>query len=110
MNLNDEHLNQKNEELIQSMIDQEKNLSYINEVFELILQAIKDKISMIKIAFLFSENFRMKYKDNLFEKLLSKEKNNFENIIKNQIIHHILGNKNLVQRESCINIYNSYTF
>ena len=109
MNLNDEHLNQKNEELIQSMIDQKKNLSYINEVFELILQAIKDKISMIKIAFLFSENFRMKYKDNLFEKLLSKEKNNFENIIKNQIIHHILGNKNLVQRESCINMYNSYT-
>ena len=63
---------------------------------------------MINLAFKLPSSFRMKYRDKVFETLLKSEKNNFENIFKNQIIHYILGNKNLAKREDCIKLFDCY--
>ena len=109
INLKEENLNQKNENLLQLMKEQEKNIKYINSIFEFILQIIKDNLSMINLCFKFSNKFRMKYSDKLFDDLLEKDKINFENIIRNQIIHYIIGNKNIVQRENCIKLYTQFS-
>jgi hypothetical protein len=50
----------------------------------------------------------MKYFDKLFDSMLKNEKTNFDNILKNQVIHYILGNNNSAQRESCIKIYKAF--
>ena len=100
-------LNQKNDELLFKMKNEERNFHYINSVLEFILQIFRDNISMINLSFKYSD-FRMKYFDKLFDSLLKKEKTNFDNILINQLIHHILGNKNSVQRESCIKIYKAF--
>ena len=47
---------------------------------------MRDNISMIKMAFKYAINFKMNYKDELFEKLLLKEEKNLENLIRNEII------------------------
>jgi hypothetical protein len=51
----------------------------------------------------------MKYEDKIFADLLIKEKENIETIFKNQIAHFILGNKNLITREKCIKLINSFS-
>ena len=48
---------------------------------------------MIYLCFKYSD-FRMKYFDKLFDSMLNNEKTNFDNILKNQVILHILGNNN----------------
>ena len=83
---------------------EERNLKYINSIFEFLLLIIRDNYSMFDLAFKLSNSFRMKFKDIIFEQLFEKEKSNFQNIIKNKIIHYILGNKNLIKRENCIKL------
>ena len=65
---------------------------------------------MINLAFKYSNFLRMKYIDILFYNLLKKEKTNFENIIKNEIIHNILVIKNLIEKETCEVLYQRYTY
>ena len=69
---------------------------------------MRDNLSMIKMAFKFTSYFKMKYKDELFEKLLVKEGKNIENLIRNEIIHYIISKQNLINRESCITVYSFY--
>jgi hypothetical protein len=40
--------------------------------------------------------------------LLNNEKINIETILKNKIIHKILGNKNLTKRENCIELCKNF--
>ena len=89
------------------MEEEKRNFHYINSVLEFILQIFRDNISMIYLCFKYSD-FRMKYFDKLFDSMLKKEKTNFDNILINQVIHHILGNNNSAQRESCIKIYKAF--
>ena len=103
-NLNDN----KNEEWNSKIALNEKNALYINSLLDFILLILKDNISMIKIAFKYTDLFTMNYKDEIFEKLLLKEGKNLENLIRNEIIHFIIAKKNLIDRESCMNIYNFY--
>lgn len=100
-------LNQKSDELLLKTKCEEKNFHYINSVLEFILQIFRDNISMINLCFKYSD-FRMKYFDKLFDSMLKNEKTNFDNILKNQVIHYILGNNNSAQRESCIKIYKAF--
>ena len=60
----------------------EKNLKYFNSLIEFLLIILRDNLSMIKCSFKYSDNFKMNYKDKIFEKLLLKEKINLENLIK----------------------------
>ena len=108
LNLKLEDLNHKNENLYETIKKEEKHLKYINSLFEFLLLIIRDNFSMLNLAFKNSNSFRMKYKDKILENLLKNEKSNFENIIKNQIIHHILGNKNIIKRENCLKLYEQY--
>ena len=108
LDLKDEDISKKNEYLFSKMKDEQRSLKYINSIFEFLLLIIRDNLSMINLGFQNSNTFRMKYKDEIFESLLQKEKNNFENLLKNKIIHHILGNKNLINRENCIKIYQPF--
>ena len=106
LNLKNEDLNNKNKDLSEKIKEQEKNLKYINSIFELLLLIIRDNFIMTNLLFKFN-NFRMNYNDTIFEYLLINEKINFENIIKNRIIHSILGKKNLVKREDIKELYES---
>ena len=108
LNLKEEDLLKENEYFNENIKNEERNLKYINSIFEFLLLIIRDDLSMINLAFKLSSSFRMKYRDIVFETLLKTEKNNFENIIKNQIIHYILGNKNLVKRENCTKLFDCY--
>ena len=80
---------------------QEKNLKYINSVLELLYLIIRDNISMEKIVFR-DIDFKLKINDVIYEKLYANEKGKIHNLVKNDIIHFILGNKNLVKRDDCI--------
>ena len=65
---------------------------YINSLFEFLMIIIRDNFTMIILAFDYAKDFKMNYNDLILEKILEKEKNNFEVLIKNDILHHILGN------------------
>ena len=108
LNFDKINFNEKNEELNEEIKNNEKNLKYFNSLIEFLLIILRDNLSMIKCSFKYSDNFKMNYKDKIFEKLLLKEKINLENLIKNEIIHNIVGNKNLIKRENCLDIYNFY--
>ena len=54
---------------------------------------------MINLCFKFSNIFKMKFKDKIMYKLIEREKINLEKVIKNEIIHFILGNNNKITRE-----------
>ena len=108
INLKEEELNNNNENLNLKLYNEKRNLEYINSVLEFLLIIVRDNMSMINLAFKSYEKFKMKYKDEVYEKLLIKEKFNFENILKNQINMHILGNNNLIKREDCIELYHSF--
>ena len=104
LNLNQNLDNDKKEEFTFN----ERNARYINALLDFILFIMRDNLSMIKMAFKFTSYFKMSYKDELFEKLLLKEGKNLENLIRNEIIHYIITKQNLINRESCITIYNFY--
>ena len=108
MNFNQNDFSEKNEKLNEEIKNNEKNLKYFNSLLEFLLIILRDDLSMIKSIFKYTSYFKMNYKDKLFEKLLVKERKNLENLIRNEIIHNIVGNKNLVKRENCINIFNFY--
>ena len=108
LNIMNNNLEEKNEKLNEEIKNNEKNLKYFNSLMEFLLIIIRDDISMIKGAFKYCNNFKMNYKDKIFEKLLVKEKVNLENLIKNEIIHSIVGKNNLVKREDCINVFEYY--
>ena len=80
----------------------EKNLKYINSVIEFLYLIIRDNLSMERTAFRKVE-FKFKMKDEIYEKLYQKEKEKINNLVKNDIIHYILGNKNLTIRDDCVN-------
>ena len=101
--------NEKNESLSLNIKNEENNLKYINSILDFILQIIKNNFSMINLAFKYSDLFRMKFNDILFDTLFKKEKINIENILKNEIIHYIFGNKNIIKKEDCVEFYNIYT-
>ena len=105
-NLINERLNINNIEFIGK--SEENNLRYINSIFEYLYLMIRDNLSMEKIAFGKVE-FKKKLRDEVYEKLYQSERNTFQNLIKNEIIHFFLGNKNLVKRDDCID-YVTRTF
>ena len=98
---------EKNEELLTKIKDNHKCLQFVNSYFEFLLQIIRDNTSMIHLCFKFTDLFRMKYKDEILENLIKTE-NNFEKLIKNEMLLFILGNKNLVSREQCIKQFQIY--
>ena len=108
LSLNQNFDNDKKEEINKQIASNERNARYINSLLEFILFIMRDNISMIKMAFKYTSYFKMNYKDELFEKLLLKEGKNLENLIKNEIIHYIISKQNLINRESCITIYDFY--
>ena len=108
INLKEEDLIEKSEYFDEKIKNENKNLKYINSIFEFLLIIIRDNDSMINLVFKDSNIFRMKYKDIIFENLMLKEKVNFNNIIKNRIIHYILGKRNIISREDCIQFYQSF--
>ena len=98
-NIINEVLNLDDIEPIQK--EDEKNLRYINSLLEYLYLIIRDNFSMEKIAFR-NVDFKMKMKDEIYEKLYEKEKNKIHNLVKNDIIQLFLGNKNSVKRDDCI--------
>ena len=95
-------------ELFNKMNKEKKSLKFINSYFEFLLLIIRDNSSMINLCFNFSNIFKMKFKDKIMYKLIEREKINLEKVIKNEIIHFILGNNNKITREECIKQYQSY--
>ena len=77
------------------------NFKYINSVIEFLYLIIRDSLSMENIAF-FNTSFKWKLKDLIYEQLYQKEKEKFNTLVKNEIIHFILGKKNLVKRDDCV--------
>ena len=84
-----------------SEIENEKILKYNNSVLEFLYLIIRDNLSMEKSAFR-NTHFKLKMKDEIYEKLYQNEKDNIKSLVKNEIIHFILGQKNLIKREECI--------
>ena len=108
LNFNQNLDNDKKEELNSEIAFNERNVRYINSLLDFIKLIMRDNLSMIKMAFKYTNHFKMNYKDELFEKILLKEGKNLENLIRNEIINHIIGKQNLIDRESCMNVYNFY--
>ena len=98
-NLFNDNLNINNIELKDD--SEGNNLKYFNSILEFIYLIIRDNLSMEKIAFR-DINFKVKMKDEIYEKLYLNEKEKIETLVKNDIIHFILGNKNLIRRDDCI--------
>ena len=94
---------------IESITKEEvNNLKYINSLIEFLYLIIRDNLSMENIAFM-NTNFKLKMKDDVYEKLYENEKDTIHNLVKNDIIHFILGKNNLVKRDDCID-YLDQTF
>jgi len=108
LNFNKAFDSDKKEELNSEIAFNEKNIRYINSLLDFIQLILRDNLSMIKMAFKYANNLKMSYKDELFEKILLKEGKNLENLIRNEIIHHIISKQNVTDRESCMNVYNFY--
>ena len=79
----------------------DKYIKYFNTVIEFLYLIIRDNLSMENIAFRNSE-FKFKIKDEIYESFYQNEKEKIHDLIKNEIIHFILGNNNLVKRDDCI--------
>ena len=80
---------------------EEKYLKYNNSVLEFLYLIIRDNLSMEKLAFRNAE-FKLKMNDEIYEKLYQNEKDKIKSLVKNEIIHFILGKKNLVKRDDCM--------
>ena len=81
--------------------NEEKNLRYNNSVLEFLYLIIRDNLSIEKIAFR-NVNFKAKLDDDIYTKFYQNEKDKIKALVKNEIIHFILGKKNLVKRDDCI--------
>ena len=77
------------------------NLRYINSLIEFIYLIIRDSLSMENLAFR-NIDFKWKMKDEIYQKLYQDEKGKIHTLVKNEIINFIVGNKNLVKRDECI--------
>ena len=108
INLRNEISNKKTD-LFKKIELNEINFKYINSIFKFIILVIRDNYAMINLSFRNTNGFKMNYKDNVFEKLLEKEKNNFEKLIENEILNLFLGNKNLMIKKSFIKLYNEFS-
>ena len=84
----------------------ENNLKYINSLIEFLYLIIRDNLSMEKIAFWFND-LKMKMIDEIYEKLYKNEKDDINKLVRNDIIHYILGENNLVKRDDCIDYLNT---
>ena len=84
---------------------EENNLKYFNSLLEFLYLIIRDNLSMEKIAFR-NVDFKVKFKDELYEKFYLNEKDKIKALVKNDIIHFILGKKNLIRRDDCIEYIN----
>ena len=80
---------------------QKNNLDYINSVIEFLYLIIRENLSLENIAFQ-GTNFKWKMKDEIYEQLYQKDKEKVNILVKNNIIHFILGKNNLVQRKDCL--------
>ena len=98
-NLFNDNLNINNIELKDD--SEGNNFKYFNSILEFIYLIIRDNLSMEKIAFR-DIDFKVKFTDEIYEKLYLNEKEKIEILVKNDIIHFILGNKNLIRRDDCI--------
>ena len=92
--------------------EEEKNLKYNNSLLEFLYLIIRDNLSIVKINFMYL-NLNLKRKGEIFEKLYQNEKDKIQALIKNDIIHFILGKQNLVKRDDCYeylkkNFHNDY--
>ena len=88
---------------IEAINDTEKKyLKYNNSLLEFLYLIIRDNLSMEKIAFI-NSNFALKLKDEIQENFFQNEKEIIKSLVKNEIIHFILGQKNSVKRDDCIN-------
>ena len=90
------------EEILTNITKFQVNLRYINSLIEFMYLIIRDSLSMENIAFR-DVDFKWKMKDEIYEKLYQNEHDKIHTLIKNEIINFILGNKNLVKRDECIN-------
>ena len=110
INLKDGKIKMKGEKLIESIKYEKINLKYINSLFEFLMFIIRDNFTILNLAFKYADEFRMNYNDWVLEKLLEKEKNNFEELIKNDMLHHILGfnNRIPIKKEIFLSIYKAY--
>ena len=97
-NLSEENLNKSNPPLI---YQEEKNLKYINSVIEFLYLIIRDNLSMENLVFR-NVDFKWKMKDELFEYLNKIEKEKIQSLVKNEIIHFIVSQNNLVKRDNCV--------
>ena len=82
--------------------NEEKNLKYNNSVLEFLYLLTRDNLSIEKIAFR-NVNFKFKINDEIYAKFYQNEKDKIKTLVKNEIIHFILGQRNLVKRDDCIN-------
>ena len=94
-----EHLSDEN--ILQNVPKFQTNLRYINSIIEFLYLIIRDNLSMENIAFR-NVDFKWLMKDPIYEQLYQNEKEKVHNLVKNEIIHFILGNKNLVTRNDCM--------
>ena len=98
-NLFDDNLNKNNIEVKDD--SEQNNLKYFNSLLEFLYLIIRDNLSMEKIIFN-KVDFQAKIKDELYEKIYLNEKDRIKTLVKNDIIHFILGKENLVRRDECI--------
>ena len=83
---------------------EEKNLKYINSVIEYLYLIIRDNISLENVAF-GKADFKIKMEDEIHEILYKKEKDKIHSLIKNEVFHFILSNKNIVTRDDFIDYF-----
>ena len=92
-------------------LDEEKNnFLLINSVLELILTIIRDNNFIFELTFECVAGFKMTYKDPLLKYLYNIEKNNLNEIFKNNIFINILSNNNLVSINECIENVTTYKY
>ena len=80
---------------------EEKNFKFNNSVLEFLYLITRDNLSMVKIAFR-NINFKLKTKDEIYEKFYQDEKDKMKALIKNEILNFILSKENSVKRDECL--------
>ena len=79
----------------------ENNLRYVNSLLEFLYLIIRDNMTMQTMAFR-KVDFKFKISDEFEEILCKRENKKINQLIKNEIIHFILGKKNMVKRDDCL--------
>ena len=85
----------------------ENNLKYLNSLIEFLYLIIRDNLTMQNIAFS-KVDFKFNINDELDEILYKRENKKINQLVKNEIIHYILGNNNMVNRDNCLNYIEIY--